>query len=143
MYIHSAHNQYFIMYNMYVHSAHLIVAFFHLQGPEVIVSTELLHSSKLVPILMKCKTRRSLAATLVASLIDKQTRLKSNVRGRGKEPLNPTVIEYVKQKCFETFPSTGDPKDEWEKCIITIDEKSRDLKRQLKKKQQKEQQQNV
>jgi len=60
------------------------------------------------------------------------------VRGRGKDPLDPKIIEYVKQKCFETFPSTGDIKDEWEKCIISIDEKSRELKRQLKKRQQKE-----
>ena len=44
-------------------------------------------------------------------------------------------MEYVQQKCFELFPSTGDSEEEWNKCIITIDEKARGLKRQLKKKQ--------
>lgn len=97
--------------------------------------------SKLVPIMMKCKTRRTLAAALVAELFDKETRLKSNVRGRGKEPLDPKVIAFVKQKCFELFPSTGDCKEEWEKCVIAIDEKSRELKRQLKRKKLKEQEQ--
>ena len=46
--------------------------------------------SKLVPIMMKCKTRQTLAVALVAELFDQETRLKSNVRGRGKEPLDPT-----------------------------------------------------
>lgn len=97
--------------------------------------------SRLVPIMMKCKTRRALAAGLVAELFDKETRLRSNVRGRGKERLDPKVMAFVQQKCFELFPSTGNCKEEWEKCIVAIDEKGRELKRQLKKKKLKEQQQ--
>jgi len=45
------------------------------------------------------------AARLVAALFDEDTRLRSNVRGQGKDPLDPKMIEYVKKKCFETFPS--------------------------------------
>ena len=91
--------------------------------------------------MMKCKTRRTLAAALVAELFDKETRLQSNVRGRGKKALDPNIIDFVQQKCFELFPSTGDSEDEWNRCVITIDEKARELKRQLKRKKEKEQQQ--
>ena len=85
--------------------------------------------------MMKHKSRRSLAAALVNELVDTETRLKSNVRGRGKEQLDPKLIDYVKKKCFELFPSEkeSDSKKDWEDCIIAIDEKARDLKRRLKK----------
>lgn len=84
---------------------------------------------------MKHKTRRSLAAALTDVLFDPETRQKSNVRGRGKDQLNPTKIEYVKSKCFELHPSTGNMKEEWEKCIISIDERARSIKRQKKNKE--------
>ena len=89
--------------------------------------------------MMKCKTRRALAAALVAELVEKETRLRSNVRGQGKDPLDPKIMEFVQQQCFELFPSTGDSEEEWNRCIITIDEKARGLKRQLKKKQKEQQ----
>lgn len=84
---------------------------------------------------MKHKTRRSLAAALVNKLFDTETRLKSNVRGRGKDQLDPKIIEYVKKKCFEVYPSDKDSdiKKDWNDCIIAIDDKARDLKRRLKK----------
>ena len=90
---------------------------------------------------MKYKTRRSLAAALVNKLVDTETRIKSNVKGRGKDQLDPTIIEYVKKKCFELHPSDkeSDMKKDWEDCIISIDDKGRELKRKLKK-QEKQQQ---
>ena len=87
--------------------------------------------------MMKYKTRRLLAAALVNELVDTETRLKSNVRGRKKDQLDPKIIQYVKRKCFELFPSERecDIKKDWEDCIISIDEKARDMKRKLKKQQ--------
>ena len=79
--------------------------------------------------------RRSLAAALVNELVDTETRLRSNVRGRGKDQLDAKVIQYTKNKCFELFPSEkdSDVKKNWEDCIKAIDDKARDLKRKLKK----------
>ena len=87
---------------------------------------------------MKFKTRRSLAAALVNELFDTETRLRSNVRGRGKDKLDPKRIDYVKKKCFEMFPSDrdADEKKDWDDCIVAIDDKGRELKRKLKKQSQ-------
>ena len=52
--------------------------------------------------------RRSLAAALVNELFDNETHLRSNVRGRGKDKLDPKKIEYVKKNCFDMFPSDRD-----------------------------------
>ena len=41
----------------------------------------------------KAKNQHYFAAILVAVLIDENTRMKSNVHGRGKEKLDPTIIE--------------------------------------------------
>ena len=92
---------------------------------------------------MKYKTRRSLAAALVNELVDTETRIKSNVRGRGKDQLDLKIIEYVKKKCFELHPSDkeSDMKKDWDDCIINIDDKGRELKCKLKKQQEKQQQQ--
>lgn len=92
--------------------------------------------------MMKYKTRRSLAAALVNEMVDPITRMRSNVRGRGKDMLDPKVIEYVKKKCFELHPSEKecDKKKDWDDCIITIDEKGRDLKRKMKRQQERVQQ---
>ena len=81
---------------------------------------------------MKHKTRRSLAAALVTELVDLETRLRSNVRGKSKkDQLDPRTICYVKRKCFELHPSKEDPKKEWDDCIISIDNQARDMKRKL------------
>jgi len=86
---------------------------------------------------MKYKTRRSLAAALVNELVDTETRLKSNVRGRGKDKLDPEIIEYVRKKCFEQYPSDkeSDMEKDWKDCIVAIDNKGRELKCKLKKKE--------
>ena len=82
-----------------------------------------------------------MAAALVNELVDTATRLKSNVRGRGKDQLDPKIIEYVKKKCFELHPSDkeSDMKKDWEDCIVVIDDKGRELKRKLKKQERQQQ----
>lgn len=89
---------------------------------------------------MKHKTRRSLAAALVNKLVDTETRMRSNVRGRGKDKLDDKIIQFVKRKCFEVFPSDKDSdiKKDWEDCIVSIDDKGRELKRKLKRQQEKQ-----
>ena len=68
---------------------------------------------------MKHKTRRLLAAALANELVETETRIRSNVRGRGKDQLDVKIIEFVKKKCFELFPSDKDSdiKKDWEDCI--------------------------
>ena len=84
---------------------------------------------------MKYKTRRSLAAALVDELVDTETRLKCNIRGRGKDQLDPKIMDYVKKKCFELYPSDkeSDVAKDWNDCITSIDGKARDIKRKMKK----------
>ena len=87
--------------------------------------------------MIRYKTRRSLAAALVNELVDAETRIRSNIRGRGKDQLDPNIIQYVKKKCFELFPSDreSDVKKDWDDCVVAIDDKGRDLKRRLKRQQ--------
>ena len=68
-------------------------------------------------------------------LFDMETRINSNVRSRGKAKLDPRKIAYVKEKCFSLFPSVSDAdaKKDWDECIISIDDKGRELKCKLKK----------
>ena len=74
---------------------------------------------------MKHKSGRSLAAALVNELVDPQTQIWSNVWGRGKDKLDTKIIEFVKGKCFEMFPSdkNSDMKKDREECIVSIDDK--------------------
>ena len=81
---------------------------------------------------MKYKTRRTLAAALVTELVDTETRIRSNVKGKSnKDQLDPKIISYVKRKCFELHPSIGDTEKEWDECVISIDNQGRDIKRRL------------
>ena len=74
-----------------------------------------------------------MAAALVNELVDVETRLRCNVRGKSKkDPLDPRIIDYVKRKCFELHPSKEDPKKEWDDCITSIDTQARQIKRMLK-----------
>ena len=72
------------------------------------------------------------AALLVEWLFDVQTRLKSNVAGCGKERLDPEVMGYgyIKAKVFQFYEcNVSEIKDEWKKCIKSMDNKSRALKK--------------
>ena len=91
---------------------------------------ELLSSAEITPIYVKSCNRRNFAALLVERLFDVETRLKSNVSGRGKERLDPEVMKYIKAKVFEFYECCpSETKVEWRKCITSIDEKSRALKK--------------
>ena len=47
----------------------------------------------LLALMMKYKTRRSLAAGLVDELVDTETRLSSNVRERKKDQLDTRIVQ--------------------------------------------------
>ena len=71
-------------------------------------------------------------ALLVERLFDAPTRLKSNVTGRGKERLDPQIMQYIKAKAFAFYEcNPSEIKGEWKKCIKSIDDKSRGLKRKI------------
>ena len=59
-----------------------------------ISSNDLMSQTDIVKFSTKGKSRHQFAALLVVELIDQPTWMKSNVRGRGKEKLDPAVIEY-------------------------------------------------
>ena len=91
---------------------------------------ELLSSAEITPIYVKSRNRNNFAALLVERLFDVPTRLKSNVAGRGKERLDPGIMQYIKAKVFEFYEcNSSQIKDEWKKCIKSIYDKSRALKR--------------
>ena len=51
--------------------------------------------------------RNHFVALLVGKLFNEETRVKSNVRGRGKEQLNPTIMEYVKYNIWSSCSFTS------------------------------------
>ena len=102
-------------------------------------SKELLTSAELTPIYVKSRNRRNFAALLVQRLFDVPTRMRSNVAGRGKEKLDPEIMKYVKAKAFEYYEChPTEVKEEWNKCVVSIDEKSRALKKLKGNKMEKE-----
>ena len=52
--------------------------------------------SNVVNAFTKAKGRGHFAALLVEKLFDEETRVKSDVHGRGKEKLDPTIIVYIR-----------------------------------------------
>ena len=93
---------------------------------------EMLSVSEITPIYIKSKNRSNFAALLVERLFDAPTRLKSNVTGRGKERLDPQIMQYVKAKAFSFYEcNPSEINGEWNKCIKSIDDKSRGLKRKI------------
>ena len=64
----------------------------------------LLTSIDVIPIYVKSCSRRNFAVLLIRHLIDKEVRRRSNVNGKGKERLDPDIVQYVKTKCFEYYP---------------------------------------
>ena len=70
-----------------------------------------------------------MAAALVTELVDVETTVRSNIRGKAKkDQLDPRIISYVKRKCFELHPSKEDPKKEWDDCITSIDTQAGHIK---------------
>lgn len=58
---------------------------------------ELVSQERLTELFVKSCFRRNLAVRMARDLFDEETRLKSNVNGRGKERLDPEIIKYIKQ----------------------------------------------
>lgn len=96
---------------------------------------ELLKSDELKEILHKSNSRRNFATNLSRVLFDEHTRLTSNVSGRNKKQLNPAIIGYIKSTTFKYYPCMPSDKEseQWNLCIISIDEASRRLKNKPKK----------
>lgn len=93
-------------------------------------SQDLLTQAEITPIYVKSRNRRNFAALLVERLFDVETRLKSNVSGRQKEKLDPEIIKYVRAKAFQYYEcNSTEKKTEWAKCVLSIDDKSRSLKK--------------
>ena len=70
----------------------------HLQvgaGIGITLENQFLGSRKVVSLFTKSKNRGNFAALLNVELFNKETRMKSNVRGRGKERLDPEKIKFV------------------------------------------------
>ena len=77
-------------------------------GAEVhIESDNLVPHSVIVNTFTKAKNRNHFAALLVGKLFDEETRVKSNVRGRGKEQLDPIIMEYVKYNIWSSCSFTS------------------------------------
>jgi len=90
---------------------------------------ELLANSELVQIFMKSCSRKNMAVLMTRRLFSEDVRMSSNVAGRNKKKLDPKIIDYIRQKVFQYFPTTQvDTKREWSDCIVAIDESSRRLK---------------
>lgn len=96
---------------------------------------QLISLPELTKIFNRSCSRRNMAANLIRALVDEETRKLSNVSGRGKDMLDPVVVNYVKKMSFQFFPLNGSEKetDEWSKCIVSIDESSRRLKNKPRK----------
>ena len=96
---------------------------------------ELLTTAELTQIFVKSCSRKNFASCLVGRLFDINTRLRSNVNGRGKDRLDKKKIKYVRCKAFEFYPLSSGEKEveEWPKCVGAIDESSRRLKKTLSK----------
>ena len=61
------------------------------------------------------------------------TRLCCNISSHGKDCLDEKKIMYVRCKIIEYSPPSGSEKqpEVWTKCVLAIDEKSRQLKKHL------------
>ena len=87
------HYAYIPCVTMYKQSVFIILQV----GAEVDVPTNgLVPQEDLVSMYTKSKNRGNLATLLVAYLFDKETRMKSNVCGRGKEKFDPEIMKYVR-----------------------------------------------
>ena len=108
------------------------------QDVEIEAAEELISSQTLTQLFIRSCSRRNFAVWLVRSLFDETTRMNSNVAGKNKDKLNPQKMSYIKAKCFEYYPLSGQEKEkeEWANCIISIDESGRRLKNKPKKRVQ-------
>ena len=85
---------------------------------------------------MKSCSHTNFVAILFVRLLDEETCLTHNVAGQGKPKLDPKIISFIKEKCFEMFPCNVNEKlaSEWSSCVTAIDERSRTLKNKIGRK---------
>ena len=98
------------------------------------VEVGLIPPSELMQLYQKSCSRMNFAAKLSEKLFDEETRMTHNVSGRNKPKLDPVVVAFIKDQCFEFFPckSTERVDVEWPHCVTAIDEKNRRLKKNKK-----------
>lgn len=98
-------------------------------------SNDLLTPDEVKEILCKSASRRNFATNLSRKLFDERTRLVSNVSGRNKKRLNPAIMSYIKSTAFKYYPCLPNEQEheQWNLCVISIDEASRRLKNKPKK----------
>ena len=108
-------------------------------GRDITINTsgqQLVSLPELTKIFNKSCSCRNMAVHLVRILFNEDTRIQSNVSGRcGKDMLDPLIIRYIKNTCFQFFPlGCGEKRtDEWNKCIVAVDESNRRLKNKPRK----------
>ena len=107
-------------------------------GRDIMIDTsepQFMSLPDLTKIFNKSCSQCNYAANLVRVLFDEETRKLCNVSGRGKEMLNPVIVGFIKNMCFQFFPLNGTEKqvEEWGKCVVSIDESSRRLRNKPRK----------
>ena len=104
-------------------------------SPTCSASNEFLTSDEVKGILCQSSSRRNFATNLSRKLFDERTRLASNVSGRNKKQLNPAIINYIKSTTFKYYPCLHSEVEyeQWNLCVVSIDEASRRLKNKPKK----------
>ena len=100
------------------------------------MSGDLLTSGEISQLFLKSCSRKNFATLLVKRLFPEEVRKVSNVSGKDKQQLDPSIIEYVKDTTFVHWPLAQSEKTdkEWGECKIAIDEANRRLNRPAKKK---------
>ena len=100
------------------------------------MSGDLLTSGEISQLFLKSCSRKNFATLLVKRLFPEEVRKISNVSGKDKQKLDPSIIEYVKDTTFVHWPLAQSEKTdkEWGECKIAIDEANRRLNRPAKKK---------
>ena len=100
------------------------------------MSGDLLTSGEISQLFLKSCSRKNFATLLVKRLFPEEVRKVSNVSGKDKQQLDPSIIEYVKDTTFVHWPLAQSEKTdkEWGECKIAIDKANRRLNRPAKKK---------
>ena len=85
---------------------------------------QLISPSKLVPMIMKHRSRQSLAVAMTNKLFDRATRIASNCNGKDhKRKLDPVKMSYVRKKSYEVFKDEiklDEEEKNWKKvCIVS------------------------
>ena len=64
----------------------------------------ILLTAVLISLFRKSKNRGNFVSILTANLFDEDTHMHSDIRGHGKENLDPEMMKSVKAQCFVYYP---------------------------------------